>query len=702
MRNQKPLWWGITIFGLSVLYLVPESIFNSQLVATAGSDIENEQRLKAVEFFGRAISGFGVTLLFADAFMRLKIRGRRIWQSRADTLIVFVIIGVLIWPTVYFGQKWLIETYLVDASSPQQRQQAFFSQLLKAGFTRNVVKIDGIPDDPKRIHSSAEMTFLTLFSGLVYADPNLDDVLRPQYKEIVTRYIRTSMSDDFDVHYANYKTLGNEIDARYSEYSDSSKQYYESINNYREISDKRWAGVQVKVEQMWKKYNDGRSAYIQRAEKLGIQTSHDFPKYLKRRARCRNTRCKEKLDERYIESIEKMGIGSVMPNEWLIDDNRSYIERNTSCRGKKCTLSINPFDLFSGLFGDERPRKKISEDPKHYEKIILNRLWPEFSEKSGYEHDLESLAEFRAHKKTSDEIRKIIDKQGVKLSESWRGHQKSEFYKAVRKKVGIEADRNWQKSPWKSGFNLKPGLSRKRFEKSDKIQMHIKNRMGDDFYVRPTLTSWNDVTFVDKVIEPNVQTKTQEVIELIQASVVEFADGGSMAERGRDAIRSTLVPPISMILSLILVIITIIKLPVMMFSLCNQRRRPCASNETHDDKTEEASVQIKDRIKRMPLNVGIGVYSASIVLLILLIPILYPNNVYTQSGSPVNYFIEQIEHGTNAVFGGATKWALQAQPIIFPIGEQMENGLSIMILMDNYVEELTEIDEMVLGLHSTN
>ncbi len=681
LSQKTPLWWMLTIFGLSLLYILPESIFNSQLVIASGSDMSDEIRIHSVEFFGRAISGFGASILISDFLIK-----RKLLCNAVTTLIAFLLITLIVWPTVYFGQKWMIESYLVNNSTAEQRQQAFFSQLLKAGFTKNVINIEGLPNINQSEPSKSEMTFLTLFSSLVYADPKMDDVLHPQYKNIVSNYVKRKMYDDFDDNYLQYKKMRVEINKYYYEYKKSSKKYFDTVNGYEKIANRQWAKVEAQIKKGWTKYNNARQSYIDKSKPLAEQASKDIPTYFRRKGKCRSESCIDRLNNAYNKKILKLGLGYIPPEEWLLEDNRSYFEKNLRCQGRNCSFNINIFGALKEIFGNsEKKELAYTSNPLHYQLIILKKFFKKLEKQSGYPSNIKALSQFRSHSKTSKTIRVNLHKEGILLPKTWRAHQKNKFYDAIRNKIILVSNNKWSETPWKKDINIRPGLSRSRFEMSQGVQNKIKNEIGDDFYVSPMLTNWNDKIFKEKVIDININRQTNKIIKLVESSVTEFEDGHQLEHYGKNAIRSTLVPPISMTLSLILVVLTIIKIPLKAFSIIQTH-----FSKRNDDKQSRCENSRRNR------KVMVGIFFATIVL-IFNIPLLFSPSIYTKNDSPVNYFLSQVEERSTSIVSNAVKWALHTQPIVYPFGAFLESKLNIMNNVDKHVEFLKSLDEKVIG-----
>ena len=93
---DKPLWWKILLVVLGTLYLIPEAIFNSQLVSLLGLGTPSKENLEHLELFGRSVSGIGVTLLFADF-----LKGKFV-NSIPKAILSFSILLVFVWSIVFY------------------------------------------------------------------------------------------------------------------------------------------------------------------------------------------------------------------------------------------------------------------------------------------------------------------------------------------------------------------------------------------------------------------------------------------------------------------------------------------------------------------------------------------------------------------------------------------------------------------------
>ena len=72
--------------------------------------------------------------------------------------------------------------------------------------------------------------------------------------------------------------------------------------------------------------------------------------------------------------------------------------------------------------------------------------------------------------------------------------------------------------------------------------------MGD-LYVKNIRADWNKKNFKDQVLDPNIEKRTDNCVAMLNSAEGKFADGGEYAY-GKQALRSVIIPPISMSLSL--------------------------------------------------------------------------------------------------------------------------------------------------------
>ncbi|WP_244212539.1 hypothetical protein [Shewanella livingstonensis] len=689
-KTGKPFWWMLLMFICSVAYLFPEAVFNAALTDVAGGRNSSAEDLRAVELFGRTISGIGVTLLLAD----LLLKGKQVAKA-TRALGYFSLIAVIVWPTVFFGQKWLVDHFIIDASTPEERQQAYLSQVLRSALIENSIAFEGIDYDPDKEHSAVEKTFLSVFGGLVYADDKLVDDLKQKKRLIMEKFVRDRAMSQFDQHYANYDDFRQTLRDKYTEYADGSNQYNQALTSVKTRSDRYWLDTQNQVKQGWEKYQQGTKAYEARVESRAQKIAPKIYDYFERRNKCAEKKkgssknsCFERLQKGYDKEIAKYSIPYIPPDDWLVREEISTSENV----GNSILSGIMTFGLFTAMqaadvvtggdAGFKDHRMVYTNDVNHYKNVLMVKMAPDFvKESGGYPLGINSIHQFRVHELTSIKVNKKLKQKGLTLSPSWSLSDRNSFDIAVAKKVRQQADAEWRSAMKAKNSDMPPNLSWQTFQQQGVIQQRIQREMKE-LYVNPTLADWNNREFKQKIIEPNIQRKTTEYLKVLEAQQVEFANGGAFESTGKSALRSTIIPPISMSISLVLVLLTVLKLPIKAVELVQAKRTTTG-------------------VKTKPNHFIKPAISSLLLASIFIVPLSLGGNQYTMKGSAVHYFFEQMEKNDSATISFTLKWLLVTLPMVQPIGSSIDQYLFITKGFNAISEPINRFDLAIMPGHGS-
>lgn len=667
--------WLVFMTVASAAYLIPEAVFNAQLTQVAGSLEQNEDALHRVELFGRAISGIGVTLLLADLMSR--------WvRSVAWGLASVFLIGLFTWPAVFFGQKALIENLLINPSSAESRRDAFIAQMAKGAMAEGTIVVQGLDYDPNAGHDALEETFLSVFGGIVYANPQALDRLRGQVEAVVRRVVQDRVMKHFDDHYASYIGMREELRSGYRRYHESSQAYARSSSAPIQ-SDHYWELVENEVREGWETYQQAQKAFEARIDYRAQKLSGFIYDLYERRDKCFNSknqdsirRCVDGVQERYDREIEKQEVGYIPMDEWLIRQEVSGTDNAIGMIGAGAltggvSLLVSALDLATGGDGGIRKERFVyTNDINHYKTVLRGRMAPTFERESGgYPLELESIAQFRMHPVTAKRVRGALDSQGLTLPEDWTITDRSRFDQAVAKKMGKEARVRWSAEIRKQGLSMDPGLSWEQFQAHPDIQGKIRQKMGP-YYVANMSADWNNAQFLSRVVQPNIDREARQYIEALKARNAEFADGGRYEAQGRAALSATIVPPISMALSLALLVLTAVKLPVKIVLPFLPPDRPWVK--------------------------GIPVLTMVTGLVLLTLP-AFQTTRFSEENSLTGRLIQEIQEQESGILGKGFRWILAAQPQIQPVGESLDSVFRITAAVDHLMPLLLKLDQAFSG-----
>uniref|UniRef100_A0A486XJD1 Uncharacterized protein n=1 Tax=Rheinheimera sp. BAL341 TaxID=1708203 RepID=A0A486XJD1_9GAMM len=678
--------WKLMLFIASFAYLLIEIMFNAKLVeiASAAGFNADDNVLHLIELFGRAISGVGVSLLILD------VLPARLVDAFFSRIFSIAVIFMLIWPTIFFGQKKLIDTYLIEPSSAKQRKQALASVLLKQAMTNNALSFEGIDYDAgsgEDTNTSPEdMTFLAIFGGLIYVDDNIIDRIKDQQNKIISNYVRARSNSDFASYIQSHRDLYTRLSNTYSkEYVPASERYNKSMASVPQKQAEAWSGIETQLAKGWSNYETARKSHIARAE---VRAQEYGPKIFDHFKRF-NDRCfdkNKKVDERcalrentnYKNMITKAGYGYIDKNYWLIEEQISTSTNllNTAINAVVsggATLALQAASKVLGGDGGWRDKKySYTNEASHYRQRFLElpAVEQEFVTKTGYSTNLSNFDAFRAHSKTQEQVRASLIEHGLSLPTDWTTNDSQTLNDAVRSKVIADTKTAWEREIKAKNLTMAPNLSWREFEVHKDVQARIKADMKEN-YVPGLRASWSDQEFSRRVIEPAVARKVKEVENQLTAIESDFADGGRYEDIGKNSLRTVIVPPISLILSLFLICLTMLKLPIKLVGLFRKEINGSEKKTFHT-----------------ALN---SVLAISPILLVMTVPFYIGENKYSSKESNVNYFINQIEDNSY-IYAFWLKWLIHAQPMMQPFGLALAEQSQFMQKIEPIADVLEKLD----------
>lgn len=671
----KPRGWHLFVLVASVAYLVLEFVFNAQLVSTAGLAMQNHDTLRQVELFGRAIAGFGASLLVADLIIPRSFRFGFWPAATALTMVTW-----LVWPSVYFGQKALIESLLVDESTPEQRQRAVFAQTLKGALASSTIEIQGLPFKADAAHGPAEKTFLALFGAIVYADDTVVKAIEEHKRTVARNLAEDYAMADFDLHYARYQRLRAEVRERYQEYREHSQRYNDERAKTPGRVQGYWRDVEQEVADGWEKYQKQVSAFEARMQARAQKVAQVVANYWEKVQECRSPRCEESQLKTYNQEMRQLGMAGVTPESWLewrevtTGQNVARTLLNGIFTGG-VSLVAQALDKVTGGDGGFKDKEAVfHRDVDYYRERLIEMHLDDFKKEArGYEYGIPNLTAFRYHHHTGRLVAAELKKRGVDLPSSWTVRDRAQFDRKATTAVHAEIDRRWRDGVKARGLDMPPNLGWSAFQRHSEIQSRIEHEMGQ-YYVKPVLADWNDAQFKRNVIDPNVEREVNRAIALIEASPPLFADGGRYEDEGKRAVMATLVPPISMGLSLFLALLTALKLPFLVLRLAPEgiREEQTPGNGDISLFDKHPWRYVRKSWVTMPV----------FVIALLVAPLFVETSVYARDDNAVSYLVGKVEENASPVSAIALRWVLHTQPVIAPAGDWLEDRIMVFKAFD--------------------
>jgi len=163
---------------------------------------------------------------------------------------------------------------------------------------------------------------------------------------------------------------------------------------------------------------------------------------------------------------------------------------------------------------------------------------------------------------------------------------------------------------------------------------------------------------------------------VLKAEKQKFSDNGDYENLGKTSLRATLIPPISMSLSLLLVILTAIKLPAKFLEISSFSQQTSPATDGKVSKGAKGAI-----------------YSMALIILIFMLPIAFINNKYINDKSTVSYFLQKIEQNNASSVAFVLRWAMATQPLVYPFGHLLNQHLGLVDHFDSISADLDSLDD---------
>lgn len=625
-----------SLFILSLGYLGAETLFNMNLLDIAGSVKSDARDIDNIQYFGRAVSAFGCYLLVVGLFLKTEFqivarREKRLFGAMAvlammpllallfvgvphtDGLDIFFsmlpIVGVfivlfqrrqrflinlaglflIVWSSVFTGQKILIEETLVSGTTWEDRVNARYALMLRAGFEECSMALDDLElcdaSGRQDIVKSARIILGALW--MLNPDGIRQDMIdnREKLIEAAARgNIGVSLKDSYrkyvDTVARKRQDFVDEMMKKYyAPYQAASKMYNDSMNPQamRDAADTAANKIDAQVDEGWQRYERGVTGFKQSAGSMAIDAARKAAPWQK------------KVQE--------------------------------FCNNRRCPPVVNT-DTVQML---SRAQEKATN---------------EFITRTGYPPDLPSREVFEAHPQTQGMIRTaiekhIVDKMGFTFVLPYQWRYDREGLRTLFQNLGsMQVGQKWAEKFGNLPTDLPPE--------------DLFKAMG--YPPLPALEelALDEKRFFNEMLLPEYKRKAVEMFDAIEAEKQLYANGAPEEEKGRNFVRAAYIPAISLVVSLIVVTITIIRWSAVGLSLALKR----------------SALQVP--------RAGRYVILGAFVALLISLPYLAPN-AYVKGTAYQRYL--KGAAAAHPVMAAVLDWAIHAQPVIYRIGTPLRKLL---------------------------
>jgi hypothetical protein len=638
VKKSYMLWLWILI-AIELAYVLSEFAFNAALLNVAGGATSDPNAFESVEKVGRLLSGIGFSLLVFGVY-----RIRTKFTDAESEVVALLSCAVFCVPIMYFGQKAIVDHFLINPSTVEERVDAKYISLFREGTKAGVIVADQFPFDKFDNTSPEDLTFMSIIGILHIKKDDTLSLIRAKKDIVLENMISLKSENELDSTYADYQKIKTEVDSNWNKYKKASDKFISISSPSDKEVKPHWDKYQKQISDSFSKYTKAKQKFFNyvhghpKTRDIQILIGRSFDNL----RRCYDKRActgYKKYYHNYV--VETMGVDYPL-DTWCYASSR---DTGGTIENK---LFSDKYDShsYSGTVICPSYKNEESYNMVKISTVLAFNQEQRFIDETGYPLDIYDINTFTKHSKTKSEAIKSLQKAGLSISNSWNGDYAT-FKKAVFNKIAKSSKGKWEDHA--AGFgDIKPGLTYAQFLKHPMVKKEIEEALSF-LAVDDRRIDYNKDQFHKKMLKPTISKEMSDYKKEFTVDPSTYADGEENEEKGKDYIRAIYIPPIALFFTLLFSLLSLSKIPLRILTIIWVKYEK----------------EIKARWIRFIMLIDI--------LLILGFPVLKISNKITESTKTV-YLIERAGDAMGPFSGIAMKWLMNAEPILYPIGQKFLIG----------------------------
>ncbi|MDR1887796.1 MAG: hypothetical protein LBQ81_00130 [Zoogloeaceae bacterium] len=258
---------------------------------------------------------------------------------------------------------------------------------------------------------------------------------------------------------------------------------------------------------------------------------------------------------------------------------------------------------------------------------VHNKSWREYKEMDSkcYRNGRKSIFTPNCLRKVDGHVREYLH------DPKWQHDDEAGFRAGIEKQVRAEVIEEVRKNGIEvNGRKVPPGLSQAQFIAHPAVQSDLREKLNLPQTTKIPL-SIDRQGFIRQLYEPMLAALTAKALANYNAPAMDYADGAPLAEQGRDAARSVLVPPVALFFSLLGAIGHLAKLTYLSSKLAFRKRIDQLTTE-YEKRLVSEHVDEKEIRQRAEQYHGRIAYCLLLIPLVLIVTIWA---AFSQMNNPV-------------------------------------------------------------------
>lgn len=605
--NRTALWSGF-LFLMSGLYLIYELVFNSRIVDGSTGDFSASQ-MEALELQGRFLSGIGLSLLCLR-FVNPNNLKRFFITSTITTAFAFSL--------MFFGQKLLIES-LVASSTVEDRVNAQHIALLKKGIMNRHVVLEDISIPEEAVGTPATKAMMSIVGVMAFSTDGFVNKLKSKANDIVEQAAKNDAQLTLPEAYEAYQKYQATVNEKWVAYLEGVTQYdneksripEKSLNKLNEIYEEAASGFKDKTDGLHDKEMLTRTSLeIKRSVKDYFDSKSIAD------ARCSKydsleQKCHIKIENTYRDKVIEHAGRYVPPNYWCYPEKETLVTENI--RGRRVT-------------NVQKSQDCESMDREWFESKLL--------ELKGGDTNMATNAEVAAR------VRARLAENGINMPATWRMGDRESLLEALIEKGNATVEAEYRKASLeRTGKYIPPNLNQRDFINLPMVQNPIKEKL-EWKKSSPVPLTLNHNAFFEELHVPRYLAPIAEIKDELEREGKTYGDGQENEDKGKAYYRSIIVPPFAMAFSLFFGLLNLFSFSATIASMLTKKKM-------------------------------VGKLTAWVIVGAIFVAYPIISSSSTVKSEAFAYFSTEMEKQTSPVVPQLAAWVIDAQPIMYPVGNTL-------------------------------
>lgn len=544
-RTPSKKGWGFAIGMASLLYICCEYGFNASLVDMASSIDQQTSDLDRLARIGETLSGLGLAFVLINLLEYFFTTSKRI--GVVLNLMLFAAIAAGTIPFMRWLQPTIIDHYVLQADA-QQRSQALNMNLFKYAAANGAIVFGNTAVGS----STQDRVLLALIGPLAVDNQGVHKALDSNRDKILSRLVLQSSKTTGERAWADYQQVRNSVDASYDD-------YLAQVENYNRAMSKASGKSGQVLEQIRK---DTDASFIQYQNDVqtiqnqsGARQSRVFDHLndLNRRlGNCHSASCQTDAQTTFSKQTTEL-YGTAVEPQVFYQTRKATASDGVLRNGK--TINVNLFDVLANTVSDSTITEYSMDtvatgDGKQVDGLIRR--------KAGYPAGL-AKRDFMHQPAVCSKASASARAQGLQVANNWCPDDESAVIAAVdgvaRQKIQDQWDREAKK---RFGSSVPVDLSEGAFRQLASVKKATQQKLsnapctGGDAYL-------SGAQFKQRCLQPQIENRKKELTSTFSTPVEALGEDGALAEKGRQAMRALLVPPVAIVFSLFFSLLAVLK-----------------------------------------------------------------------------------------------------------------------------------------------